>query len=188
MLGIKSNQAEEFLKSNTQLKTIRIKENGELPEHMSFPIINLIDFVQSDWEDSQIFNFFDETRFLFIVIQENKGSDYLADVIFWNMPRRDLDEIAYRDWKSYVEEINKGVTFEKKGNRIENSLPTSKNTKIIHLRPKARSSAYKIDGKTIGNIERDADLLPNGDMMTKQAFWLNKEYILEEILNKYYER
>ncbi|MBG9985055.1 restriction endonuclease [Aerococcaceae bacterium DSM 111022] len=185
MLGIKSNRAEEFEKSNTQIKTIRLSENNNLKEHMSFPAINLIEFAGTDWEDSVIYETFSETRFFFIVFQEQSDDYYLKDAIFWNMPQNDLDELAYEDWQKYVDEINRGVDFVVTPSRTRNSLPKPSQTSVIHLRPKAKKSAHRIQGKIYGNIERDADLLPNGDMMTKQSFWLNKEYILTEIINYY---
>lgn len=182
MLGIKSNRAEEFEKSNTQIKTIRLSENNTLREHMSFPTINLIEFASTEWEDSVIYETFSETRFFFIVFKE-QGEDYhLMNAIFWNMPQNDLDELAYKDWQSYVGEINSGIEFKVTPNRITNSLPKPSQTSVIHLRPKAAKSAHKIDGVSYGDINRDADVLPNGDMMTKQCFWLNKEYILSMIL------
>lgn len=58
-----------------------------------------------------------------------------------------------------------------------------KDTRIIHSRPHSRKSAYYFKDKNliIGNIERDADMLPNGDMMTTQSFWLNNSYVYEQI-------
>lgn len=57
-----------------------------------------------------------------------------------------------------------------------------KDTEIIHIRPHAQKSAYQLnDGFIKGNIERDADELPNGEWMTKQSFWLNKQYVLKQL-------
>ena len=65
---------------------------------------------------------------------------------------------------------------------IKNNLPGQKDTKIIHIRPHSQKAAYKLNnGVQIGNVERDADELPNGEWMTRQSFWLNREYVLKQL-------
>ncbi len=46
MLGVKSNQAEEFVKANIVVKTIRIEENGKNKESMSFPTFKFKELVE----------------------------------------------------------------------------------------------------------------------------------------------
>ena len=59
---------------------------------MSFPTFNIIEFTQETWENSTIFQKFDETRFLFVVFKESESGDYqLRGSKFWNMPVSDLD-------------------------------------------------------------------------------------------------
>src|SRR5699024_4017480 len=67
------------------------------------------------------------------------------------------------------------------------NLPKKSNTKILHVRTHSSKSAYKIDGIKYGNgnLDTDTDELPNGDLMTKQCFWLNNDYILNQIIEKY---
>ena len=86
-------------------------------------------------------------------------------------------------------------------NRMLNSFPDARNTnpkckeyklcrspkelnKIISIRPHASLVYY--DLKSIGYIDienprSNGSELPNGDVMTKQCFWFNNEYILEQI-------
>ena len=65
---------------------------------------------------------------------------------------------------------------------ITNNLPKKVDNPIIHIRPHAQKSAYKLkDGTVIGNVERDANELPNGEYMTTQSFWINNSYILEQL-------
>ncbi|MBC1345261.1 restriction endonuclease, partial [Listeria welshimeri] len=61
MLGIKSNNAEEFVKANIVVKTIRFTEKNRLEESMSFPTINFKEFAKEEWEDSTAYNYFSET-------------------------------------------------------------------------------------------------------------------------------
>lgn len=184
MLGVKGNHAEEFEKSNTLVKTIEINEKGGLNEHMSFPAIKFLDFVEEEWEDSWFYNYFSETRFLFAVYQKlADGDKVFKGVEFWHMPTQDLDEIAYHEWLDCQKIISTGVEFTIKGSKVCNNLLKPSQTKITHLRPHASQSAYRIDSLNFsrGNIQRDADRLPNGDWMTKQGFWLNKNYLIEQL-------
>ena len=53
------------------------------------------------------------------------------------------------------------------------------------MRPHAKKAAYSLhNGLVQGDVEKDADELPNGEFMTKQSFWLNSEYILSQIKYK----
>ena len=69
----------------------------------------------------------------------------------------------------------------KTGHIIHNNLPAKKDNRIIHVRPHAAKSAYKLDGFVSGNIDRDADELPSGEYMTRQSFWINNSYLLEQL-------
>ncbi|GEQ61441.1 DNA mismatch repair protein MutH [Vagococcus lutrae] len=186
MLGIKSNQAEEFVKSNTVIRALRVESNNKIKESLSVPTLNFIKFSQEDWEESEVYRYFSETRFLFTVYKK-EGNDYiLRDAFFWNMPMKDLEGIGREEWLSNQNIIRDGVSLKPKGTRVINNLPKSSNTQIFHLRPHATKSAYLINGRKYGNgdLERDTDLLPNGDRMVKQSFWLNNRYV-ESIVHQY---
>ena len=71
MLGIKSNNAEEFVKSNTVVKTIRVEQNGTIREHMSFPTFKIKELLEEEWEDSWFYDYFSETKFLFVVYKHH---------------------------------------------------------------------------------------------------------------------
>ena len=92
--------------------------------------------------------------------------------------------------------------FTKRGkNRILNSFPDTRNTdekrkefrlcpsakplnKIISIRPHASLVYYELNSigyKDNENPRYNGSELPNGDIMTKQCFWFNSEYILEQI-------
>lgn len=182
ILGIKSNNAEELVKSDTVIKSIRLEENGNIKESMSFPTIKFNQFVNEEWEKSVLYHYFSTKRFLFVTFKKNNKGYILEDVIFWNMPIKDLEDIGKKEWLEYQRIIREGIKF-KVGKRILNNLPKSSETKVFHIRPHANKAAYLIDGRKYGNgnLESDADMLPNGDYMTKQSFWLNKNYILDII-------
>ena len=187
MLGIKGNHAAEFEKANIVVKTIRIEKNGKNRESMSFAPFKFKELVNEEWEESTVFDYFDTTQFLFVVF-EKEGSNYLLKGSqLWHMPYHDLNVVVRQEWETYKSIIKKGVILKKVSQSngkvvVQNNLPGMMDTKIIHLRPHAKKAAYKLkDGFLEGNIERDADELPNGEWMTKQSFWLNRDYVLKQI-------
>lgn len=188
MLGVQTDQAEEFAKADIKIKTIRVQKNGKPKESMSFPKIKIKEFVKQDFEESAEYNFFQETKFLFVVFKETNTGEYiLKGAKFWNMPIMELEGIGRAEWESYKKKFLTGVNFtitkDKSGKEIiKNDLPSKSEHTIFHLRPHAQKSAYVINGKRYGmGNDRDMDDLPNGDKMTCQCFWLNNDYIAKII-------
>lgn len=192
MLGIKSNKAKEFEKAQIILKTIRVEENGKIRENMSFPNLNFIDFAnEENWENSTLYDYLSSTKFLFVIYKRHHDKWVLKGAQYWNMSSDDL-EIAGKEWEKYHDVVCNGVRFEivstKSGNKIvKNNLPNKKDMSIIHIRPHTQKTYYVFkSGETIGtgNIS-NSDLLPNGERITKQSFWLNNDYVLKQIEEKY---
>ena len=100
----------------------------------------------------------------------------------------DIEGKLMEEWERARDTFRKGVKFTvtDSNSTIQNNLPKKSNTHILHVRPHAQKAAYLIDGIKYGNgvLGRDTDILPNGDQMTKQCFWLNNDYILQQIKNK----
>lgn len=173
--GTKLNQIEEFSKANIQLKTVRLEPNGIPKEHMSFKNINFHEWATEDWQDSWLKNHFEETKFLFVIFEykETKSDNPNRELFFrgiklWNMPRQEIDNSLYDFWNHVKLLIQNDVELTPVKQRtrtiVKNNLPKPGFNGICHIRPKASN----------GN---DKTSLPNGDMITKQAFWLDKELI-----------
>lgn len=178
MLGIKGNKAEEFEKANVAVKSLRITRTHNVAENMSFSPFLFKEFAEETYETSEFYNYFEETRFLFSIWKENEEGTYtFVGAMFWNMPYKDLNEIARLEWEAIHRVIVEGVKFEYDGRIVHNNLPKQSNSMILHIRPHATKAAYKFDNVVIGNVNRDANELPNGDFMTTQSFWLSKPYI-----------
>lgn len=185
MLGIKSNKAEEFEKANIVVKAIRIEENGNIKENMSFPVFKYLDIINEEWEDSELNNYFDETKFLFVVFKKKGDKYYLKGSQFWNMPYEVLNGEVKNGWLKTVNTIRTGVQWnvevDSNGkNIVRNNLLKKSENRIIHIRPHAQKSYYEYtDGKIIGNGKKsDANVLPDGRYMTNHCFWINNDYIL----------
>lgn len=183
MLGIRGNHAEEFVKANIVVKAVRLEENGAMRESMSFPPFRFLDLVSQEWEDSDVYEYFSETKFLFVVYKRRGDVYILRSAKFWNMPATDLDNTVRAGWEAVQRTILEGVTFTvSPGGAISNNLPGKSDNRIIHIRPHAAKSAYRLHNGIIrGNVERDANPLPDGQWMTTQSFWINNSYVLEQL-------
>lgn len=127
---------------------------------------------------------------------------------FWNMSISDIEGPVKRIWKTEVEKLKNGVelTYIKNNEiRIQNNFIKPSLNDILHLRPDAqvaqyRSKYYKdtvVKGVPKKKLMNNSRKLPHpakwinrpeserenftDDYMTKQAWWLSKEYIYEQI-------
>ena len=186
LLGVRTDNAAEFEKAGIVVKTIKIHQDGKPRESMSFPAMKIKEFIQETFEESEVYRYFSQTRFLFVVFrQQEDGRFYLAGAKFWTMNIVELESEGKKEWLLCQRAFQDGVVltptpYGQGKIKVKNSLPSSKATKIFHIRPHAGKSAYLIDGVRYGNgKDTDMDELPNGDFMTKQSFWLNKSYVYD---------
>ncbi len=168
ILGVKSNNAEEFAKANIVTKTIRIENNNTIKESMSFPTFKFTDIIVESWEDSTFGNYLRETRFFLVVYKFNRNHELvLQGCQFWNMPNRDLDEVQ-KVWQKTVDVIKEGVKVTEKNGKRYNNFPGSSENRVCHVRPHGQNA-------------KDTYPLPDGREYTKQCFWLNNSYIYDQI-------
>lgn len=162
-------QTEEFQKANIVPKTIRVQYNGRIKESMSFPTFDFIRLSQeSEWEESELYNYLAPTKFMFVIFHENEEGEYVFErVMFWNIPNADLDEV-YKVWWRTVQTIKEGVQLIPTARGMSNNLPKQSESRVAHVRPHGKDS-------------NDVLPLPDGRNMTKQCFWLNNTYIAEQI-------
>lgn len=187
ILGIRDEHADEFEKANIKVKTIRIEENNSMRESMSFPPFKFMDLIDEEYDDSTLHDYFDETRLFFLVWKRDGDVYRVKGCQLWNMSHFDLEVTVRKEWEKYKHIIKYGIEFTKcidSSGKIsfKNNLPNKKDTEIIHVRPHATKAAYRFNnGEEYGNVERDANMLPNGEYMTTQSFWINNSYILEQL-------
>ena len=131
-----------------------------------------------------MFNYLDETKFLFVVFRA-KGDHYiLKGCQLWNMPYHDINSDVKKVWENTRKVVSEGIilTPEKQKNGIvfKNNLPKSTENRIAHVRPHTSKRFFKLlDGTVYGNGSySDSDQLPDGRWMPRQSFWLNKGYLL----------
>lgn len=186
MLDVKGKIAytDEFQKAGIVPKTIRVQRNGRIKESMSFPTFDFIQLSQeTEWEESELYNYLAPTKFLFVIFQENEQGELVFErVKFWNIPAEDLEEI-HRVWDWTVQTIREGVQLRYTSRGVVNDFPKQSESRVAHVRPHSLRSFYVLeDGTQLGTgTFADASRLPDGRWMTKQCFWLNNRYIEEQI-------
>lgn len=170
MLGIKSNKAVEFEKANIKIKAIRVESDNTIEQHMSFPVFKFKEIINEKWDTCNFREYLAETKFLFIIFKFNDNKQLILEgSMFWNIPYSDLENDVKMVWKKTKNIIKCGVEIIPKGKKQYNNLPAASENKVCHVRPHAKDSS-------------DTDTLPDGRELTKQCFWLNNTYILQQIL------
>ena len=98
------------------------------------------------------------------------------------MPEEDINE-ARKCWETTKKVIMDGLTFIPTTTGYRNNLPGQADNKVAHVRPHASKSYYYFDDKHSKGNRKDGDELPDGRWMTKQCFWLNRDYIMKIFKN-----
>ena len=189
LLGVSGERAAEFEKADIRVRTLRPEPDGRrLVE--SAPVLN-IDFMalaaELGWEDSRLRGLLSEMRYLFVVFQKEGDRTILRGCKIWGIPERDLDGPVRECWERTRDAVARGVELTRKvspSGRVTytNDLPGMADGPVLHVRPRAAKAAYRLSGGAeVGNVARDAEMLPDGRWMTRQAFWLNGPYLLDQI-------
>lgn len=150
----------EFEKAGIKTKTIRLKRDGVPKESISFPTFDYFELVDRPFAESD-FREYLRQKYLFVIYHEDdaiRGRYLLAEVLFWQMPDRDLLEA-----ERCYEEMRRRVA----AGRADWSVKSSEN-RCCHVRPHGRNRA-------------DVLPTPSGVPETKKCFWINARYIGEEI-------
>lgn len=179
MFGVKDlAQTDEFLKANIIPRTIRVQKNGRIKESMPFPAFQYNDIVKQNWEDSELKEELETTKYMFFVFKENDNDYIFQGIKLWNMPELILESSVKDMWAETKNIISTGniVKEIKSGKRITN-FPGMKKSKFCHVRPHGLNSkdTYKLP---------IPDKYTNATEYTKHCFWINNKY-LEEILSEY---
>ena len=69
MLGISGEQAEEFVRSNTYVKTLRVNADLTMNEDISFSAFDFKELLEENWEESTVYEEMVDRRFLWSVFK-----------------------------------------------------------------------------------------------------------------------
>lgn len=175
---------EEFKKAGVILKTIRVNKDGKPLESISFPTFKFKEILEEEiWEESELYDYLTNQKFLFIIYEVQTKtlkefqnlSDFekrkvlkLKKIKLWNIPENGLNEME-KIWEKTREIASQGIIIIEKNNKKYNNLPGLSFNEIGHVRPHGKNS-------------EDVDILPNGQKIAKQCFWLNAAYIQKEVV------
>lgn len=159
ILGVgDEDKVEEFEKAGVKPKTLRLQRSGRPKEAVSFPAFDYYELVERSFEDSDFLGYLLQ-KYLFVIYRERADGEYrLCDVCFWQMPEKDLEE-ARRCYEQMQDNVRRG--------RADISVKSTEN-RCCHVRPHGRNSS-------------DTRPQPCGPPVVKKCFWLNQNYLQDEI-------
>jgi DNA mismatch repair protein MutH len=147
--------------------TVRVPrvDRSSMPyEAISFPSFRHAELVEEEWQDCSLLSYVEYMLFAPVRGQTRKALPSRCTVlepIYWRPTGQEL-ALMREEWTMFRDLIRRDHA---------RSMPTAAETKAIHVRTKGRDSS-------------DLDVLPDGSMVTKKAFWLNKEF-MQRILLRY---
>ncbi len=177
------NETEEFQKANISFKTIRIQKSGSIKEKISFPQIDFIELANTNWEESEIRQYFAEIKFLFLIFKETPKGYVFENAFFYSLSDDLIDEFIGYTYNKAKDILNKGDIVYKKeitpDGKVKhyNNFVGMKENPICHIRPHGRNF-------------KDQSPLPIKDKLTgydsyeKMCFWLDSRLIKAYIENK----
>ena len=174
----KLSETEEFQKAKIIPKTIRIEENGRIKESISFPYFKYTEIVNQDWEDCDLKEELETTKYMFFIFKMENGEYVFKGIKLWNMPEIDIETSVMEMWKKTYNTIKSGniVKSIENGIRKTNFVGMGEN-RVCHVRPHGR------DAKDTCKLPVQ-DKLTGAKEYTKHCFWINNTYI-KEIFKEY---
>ncbi|EMF0260461.1 DNA mismatch repair protein MutH [Enterococcus hirae] len=196
-------RVEEFEKASIVVKTVNFDKRGHNAQSMSFPAFKFIDLSKQTWEkedgepSGDWHNFLLDTRFLFFVVKEEDAGPVFKGVKFFSMPEEDIEGPVRQMWEDTIKKLNEGVELEavpdkstRDGWKIKNNFIKKNDRLVCHVRPHASTRDYKVNGPHADELPVPAKWInrPNSEdysdqWMTTQCFWINNDYIKEQVRN-----
>lgn len=196
MLGVRSNRVEEFVRAGILPKVIKYRRNKNQNQQFRLEDVRFMQLFNEEpdfpeeiddgerhgWEASKLFGYLADRQYYFMVFWETDEGTIFKGCQLWGISDNDL-EVVHDAWRRTKAILSDGVEFtfreDRNGNiTVHNNLPGISDNGVFHIRPHTSRAFYVIDGQEYGNGRiSDTDLLPNGDRMTKQAYWLNRSFI-----------
>ena len=180
LLGVegKVSKTDEFIKANIVPKTIRLEEDGRLIESMSFSTFKYEQIYEENFDDSIQRDYFESTKFMFVIFKKKNDVYVLYDIKFWNMPISILDNEFKDVWLHTQSIVREGAIVKevKNGLYISNFINKSEHP-MFHVRPHAKN---REDTYALPVVDKVTGL----KSYTKHCFWINNDYVKQIISAK----
>lgn len=193
----KLRQIDLFSKIGLIPKTIVLNPNGGRTEDMKFDKIDFEEwFVDGEeFEDSYLYDFFYNHKFLFMIFQEPEKESPLLENQFVGFKRYSFTDVFIEnELKPYYEElkrliVNKEIREEpvlyKTGTRKGQPIINPKGTLKTEVNfPKSKDYLVFTRGSGVDSSKKPVEL--NGVKMYSQYFWLKGKWIVDELETKRY--
>ncbi len=176
MFNVKSKlkDTDEFIKAKIIPKTIRVEQNDRIIESMSFPYFKFNDIANTNFEDSDLKEELETTKYMFFIFKHNSDEYEFKGIKLWNMPELIIESKVkdmYEKTQKIIRDGNIVNHIDKRGRRITN-FPGMSDNGVCHVRPHGRDSYDTIPLPVI-------DKVTGADEFTKQCFWINNNYLKE---------
>ncbi len=174
----------EFDQFGIDVKTLNLRMRDGFPfEAVSFPVVDLKELASQEWEgeereDGEVIregsDLINQLHLILFVPtyserrKEPQSRRILGRPFFWEPTSEQLKTIE-QEWRMYRREIAEGrakYVFQEGKKGRHNSLTPASRTRMIHMRPHGQNA-------------RDVYEDPKGNLVTKQCFWLNKDFVWE---------
>src|SRR5699024_10521086 len=118
--------------------------------------------------------------------------DYFKGVKFFSVPEEDLQGPIRNVWEDTVKKLNEGIELKAvkwgDGRRILNNFINKSDDMICHVRPHEKKSDYSEEGPYSDQLpvkikwtDKPDSSSYSSQWMTKQSFWLNNDYIKNQV-------
>lgn len=174
--GKKISNSIEFKKANIKVKTLVLSEKNNLKESVPLVKLSFKKLVTEEWDDSDLRDFFLQTKFVFCVFKGNKDPVFKG-LFFWNMSESLLDTKVKFVWEKTKKVLLDGNILKFKDGKF-NNFPNQSLNSLIHVRPRAKNKLDK-DELPIKDIKSDLS------KYTKQAFWLNSSFVKDLVIENF---
>lgn len=146
---------------------------------MSFPHFNFETILKTDFEDSDLREELETTKYMFFIFKKEKDEYVFKGIKLWNMPETIIDTKVkgmYNKTKKVIETGNIVNHIDKRGRKITN-FPGMSDNGVCHVRPHGRNAQDTLSLPV-------EDKLTGAKEYTKQCFWINNSY-LKEIIKEF---
>lgn len=186
----KLNNIDIFVKANITLKTIVQTSTKKHTEDTKLEKIDFNDLITNEsFENSQFFNYFNESQFIFIIFEEKNKFSKLSENIFLGFKRIYFsDEFINNDVKKCWSHTRNLITSKK----LEETIITRKNTNIPlknkngTLKTSINFLKSKENTIFLRGSGKDSSIKPlkiNNISMYQQYFWIKGSYIIKLLNN-----
>ena len=157
---------------------IRINERNKIKENLSLPYQgDFSTWLEQNYENSLWKKYLENREFIFFIFKKDRDGNF----IFHGFKRHSLTQYEINQFKITYEKVRailkSGIEIQDIKGRKINNLPTKKQNKVWHVRPKSRKASYEESS----NSWKIPNAKTKYKWMTKQTFWINNSW-LEKIL------